>query len=113
MQEQDYTIKITKRQNINHCSVGDFYLIFGQILNQDKTRYKKFRFVVQMYNNDICEFYEKDTYTKQDKSNYLDEIINSCLYGIKSYNNVSSFYEFCQESINNYNERGRFVEYMF
>ena len=99
-------IKITKRQNIfeqHNDKVSNYcYLVYGKIINDEKTKYKKFRFVVHF---DGYDLYEEGCKTKADTMNYLDMLIDGFISSIVSYDNCKAFYEACNESIRSYNDK--------
>ena len=101
-------IKITKREKLkevnNEMCHNYYYLIHGRIINDDDTMYKKFKFVLWFDAFDIQEFYEIDSYTKADITNYINELIYSYTELINSYDDTSYFYQICNESIENYNK---------
>ncbi len=105
----NFEIKITKKtklKEINNCMCHNFYyLIYGRLYNQNKTKYKKFKFVLFFDAFDVQEYYEKDFYTKEDLKDFVEEkIFFSFTQYIDSYENCNYFYEICNESIKNYNK---------
>lgn len=101
-------IKITKRTKLleqnNEMCHNYYYLINGKILNDEKKRYRPFKFVLFFDCFDIQEYYEKDYYTNDDLRNYIDELCFGFTQYIKSYDDCKEFYEMCNESINSYNQ---------
>lgn len=99
-------IKITKRQNIfgqHNDKVSNYcYLVCGRIINDEHTKYKKFKFVVHF---DGYDLYEADCNTKADVMDYLDMLIDGFLSSIKSYDDCNAFYKVCNESIRYYNDK--------
>lgn len=65
----NFEIKITKKEKI--CEINNemchnfYYLIHGRLYNQNKTRYKKFKFVIFFDIFDVMEFYEIDFYNNE------------------------------------------------
>lgn len=108
---QDFNVKITKKELLKEISNGMchnfYYLIYGKIYNQDNTRYRKFKFVECFDIFDLQEYFEKDCITKNDIKEYANEIAFSNIGYIKNYNDTRDFYNFCNESIKNYNESNR------
>ena len=98
--------RITKKEKLyeqnNDMAHNYYYLIHGRIYNtEDKTRYRRFRYVEWFDIFDVQEFYEKDYITKEDIKNYVDELSVST---IESYiSSLKEFYKFCNETIENYN----------
>lgn len=105
-------IKITKRtllKEINNDMVHSFYyLINGRIQNEDKTKYRRFKFIVWFDVMDIQEYFEKDSYTQTDIREYLDIVIECHTATIKSYDDCKEFYNLCNETIENWNEKARY-----
>lgn len=102
--------KITKKQKIlevnNDMVHNYYYLIYGHLYNEDKTRYRKFKFVVWFDICDLQEYFDKDWITKEDIKEYLEEQIDCNIAIIKDYNDTESlkqFYNFCNDTINDYN----------
>ena len=108
---EDFSIEITKRVLLdkwNNCmSSGEEYLIYGRILNAEKTRYRRFRFVVSFEYWEVEEYFEKDFFTKQDVKEYLEESIAGYTLAVRGYNDTKAFYEMCNDSIERYNDRIR------
>ena len=106
--------EITKKQKLlevnNDMCHNYYYLIYGRIYNENKTRYRKFKFVVWFDIFDVQEYFEKDIIYKEDIKNYVDDLIfgASCAYrdNIKSFDDekgLKEFYNYCNETIKNYN----------
>lgn len=104
----NFDIKITKKiklLEVNNEMVHNFYyLIHGKIINESKTKYKPFKFVLFFDVFDVCEFLENEYYNENDIKDYIDELIFSYTQNINSYENCDYFYELCNESIKNYNK---------
>lgn len=102
-------IKITKKEKlkeVNNCMCHNFYyLIHGQIINDDKTRYKKFRFVLWFDVFDILEYFEQDYYTKENIKEYIDVSIWGYLDLIHNYDDTTDFYNTCNDTIEKYNRK--------
>lgn len=110
--------KITKKQKLleinNDMCHNYYYLIYGQIYNENKTRCRKFKYVEWFDIFDMLEYYEKDFVTKEEIKNYADNLTDSigCSYlcDVKSYNDekgLKDFYNYCNETIENYNKIAR------
>lgn len=98
--------KITKCymiKEVNNCMCHNFYYVYyGRIYNEDKTKYRKFKFVIWADIFDIMEFYEQDGVTRQEIKDYfkygLD--IDYMFTTIKHFNDVDGlkeFYKVCNE----------------
>lgn len=71
--------EITKKQKLleinNDMCHNYYYLIYGRIYNENKTRYKKFKYVEWFDIFDVQEFFEDKEYiTKKDVEEYRDNI---------------------------------------
>lgn len=101
-------IKITKKeklQEINNSMVHNFYyLIHGKIINDEKTKYKKFKFVLFFDAFDIQDYFEQDYYTKNDIKIYIDALIDGYIGLIPNYENTKDFYTTCNDTILRYNK---------
>lgn len=106
--------EITKKQKLyevnNEKCHNYYYLIYGKIYNENKTRYRKFKFVEWFDIFDMQEYYEKDFITNTEIKAYVNNLIDSigCSYlcDVKSYNDekgLKDFYNYCNETIKNYN----------
>lgn len=103
--------EITKMQKIyevNNSMVHNYYfLYYGKIYNEEKTKYKKFKYVFWFDIFDVMDFFEKDYITQNDVREYAYNLENSYLMNIKSYNDekgLKEFYNYCNETIKNYND---------
>lgn len=107
--------EITKKQKLleinNDMCHNYYYLIYGRIYNENKTRYKKFKYVEWFDIFDVQEFFEDKEYiTKKDVEEYRDNIEIPYLYNIKNYNDekgLKEFYNYCNETIEDYNKIAR------
>lgn len=107
--------EITKKQKLleinNDMCHNYYYLIYGRIYNENKTRYKKFKYVEWFDIFDVQEFFEDKEYiTKKDVEEYRDNIEIPYLYNIKNYNDekgLREFYNYCNETIEDYNKIAR------
>ena len=107
--------RITKIQKIkevnNEMCHNYFYLIYGRIYDESKTRYRKFKFVAWFDIFDVLEYYEKDFATSEEIKNYIDDLIfgTTCIYendikGLDDKEGLKEFYNYCNETIDNYNK---------
>ena len=103
--------EITKKSKIyetNDCYVHNYYyLIYGRMLNEEKTRQRKFKYIEWFDIFDVMEYFDKDIVTDNDIKEYINILTeNTYLENIKDFNdtkNIEKFYEFCNETINDYN----------
>lgn len=104
----NYSIKITKKillKEINNEMCHNYYyLVYGKIYNDTNTRYKKFKLVVFFDAFDIQEYYEQNYFTQNDIINYLNDYIGSYIDNISDYNNLTTFYQICNDTIKEYNK---------
>jgi len=108
----DYEVKITKTSKlleVNNDMVHNFYyLVNGRIINESKTKYKKFRFVLFYDVFDLQDYWQDDdnenvVITKDMEKQYRNDLIFSMVDTIKSYNDTKDFYDLCNDTIKNYN----------
>lgn len=108
----DYDVKITKTSKlleVNNDMVHNFYyLVHGRIINENRTKYKKFRFVLFYDVFDLQEYFETDDnenvkITKDMEKEYRDVLIFNMVSTIKSYDDTKDFYELCNDTIKDYN----------
>ena len=106
MVDFEYT-KVNLIYEQNNCMCHNFYYIYyGRIYNEDKTRYRKFKYVEWFDIFDVQDFFDKEYITKEDIKEYANNIENSYLLSIKDYNDkehLKEFYNYCNETIENYN----------
>ena len=103
--------KITKKQKIlevnNDKAHNFYYLVYGHIYNEEKTRYRKFKFVEWFDIFDLQEYFEKEYITEDDIKQYVNELIDTTnITNIKDYNDkegLKNFYDFCNDTIRRYN----------
>ena len=113
-------VKITKRQLLRHDNnemvTNWFYLVHGRIYNDEDTMYKRFRFVVWIDGEDLWFYDGENTTNTDDEENWsfvpLDEYLNyyaipSFTDYIKDFDDCDEFYEVCNDSIRNWNEKWR------
>lgn len=117
-------IKITKRKKLleinNDMCHNFYYFINGRFYNDDKTAYRKFKFVVWFDIFDVDEYFnyddENDTWNENlVTQNMIDEYLEECIWGyvsmVTDYNNESqlrNFYDMCDDSICNYNRIAKY-----
>lgn len=75
------------------------YLIHGKIYNEDNSKFRNFRFVVWLDINNM-EISINELF-----NNKLNNYINRILSLIINYNEVDNFYNYCNNSINKWNEK--------
>lgn len=102
--------EITKKQKLlevnNEMCHNYYYLIYGRMYNENKTKMRKFRYVVWFDIFDLQEYFEKDIITKNDIKIFLNDLEIGYLMNIKDYydtKGLKDFYEYCNETINDYN----------
>ena len=104
--EIQYT-KINLIHEVNNDKVHNFYYVYyGRIYNDSKTKYKKFRYVLWFDIYDVQDFLGKEVITKKDIREYAEGLECGYLLNIKDYNDkegLKEFYSFCRQSIEDYN----------
>ena len=108
---KDFTVELTTHKKIlevNNDMCHNFYYVqYGRIYDADKTRYRKFKFVLWFDIFDVMECFDKDAVSKQDITEYANEIAwctcETYKGSIKSYNDCKAFYDWCNKTINDYN----------
>ena len=104
----NYEVKITKTSKlleVNNDMVHNFYyLVYGRIINESKTKYKKFKFVLFYDVFDLQEYWEDLVITKDMEKEYRDALIFNMVDTIKSYDDTIDFYELCDNTIKDYNK---------
>ena len=99
-------IKITKKQRLlsvrNEWVVGDYYLIHGRIINDDKTAFYRFKFVLHI--DLACDLWDVENNIPYDEA-LIDMIWSFCDSIGSEYNivNISRFYRLCNETIEKWN----------
>lgn len=103
--------EITKTQKLletnNEMAHNYYYLIYGRIYNEEKTRMRKFKYVEWFDIFDLQEYFDKDYITEDDIKQYVNELIDTTnITNIKDYNDkegLKNFYDFCNDTIRRYN----------
>lgn len=109
---KDFTVELTthkKIHEVNNSMCHNYYYVqYGRIYNAEHKRYRKFKFVVWFDIFDAMEFHDKDAVTKEEIAECASEYAWASCEGqtdlIKSFDNCQAFYDWCNETINNYNE---------
>ena len=109
---KDFTIEFTKLENVlevnNSMCHNYYYVQYGRIYNADKTHFRRFKFVFWFDIFDVMEFFEKDAVSKSDIGAYALECAwcayESCKGFIKSFDDCQAFYDWCNETIENFNK---------
>ena len=101
--------KIQKIKEVNNSMCHNYYfLVYGRIYNEGRTRMRKFKYVQWLDIFDVQEFFEdKEWITQEDVREYLNNLEVPYLYNIKDYNDekgLKEFYNYCNETINEYNK---------
>lgn len=110
--KKDFTVELTIKRKMlevnNSMCHNYYYLQHGRIYNSDKTRMRKFKFVFWFDIFDVMEYFEKDLISKKDISEFANNtswtIIESYKNKIKSYDDCQEFFNWCNETIKNYNK---------
>ena len=102
----------------NDMVSNNWVLVRARIYNEDGTRFKRIKEVVLIDSDDLYEYYYDDSMTEEENLNrrYIDEHILSMAKGIacedfyarvKDYDNCQEAYDYARETIERYNECGR------
>lgn len=108
--EKDFSVeytKISKIREVNNDMVHNYYYLYhGRIYNKEHTRYRKFKLVLYFDVFDVMEQFDKDFINSNDVREYAKELVSSCYYDFKSYNDtegLKKFYKMCNDTIKEYN----------
>jgi hypothetical protein len=109
---KDFTVELTKREKLlevnNDMCHNFYYLQYGRINNADQTKFRRFKFVFWFDIFDVMEYFEKDVVSKQEINEFANEIAwcmsETAKGGIKSFDDCQAFYDWCNETINDYNK---------
>ena len=109
---KDFTVEFTKLEKKlevkNDMCYNFYYVQYGRIYNADKTQFRRFKFVFWFDIFDVMEYFDKDIISHTDIIEYANEVA-WCTYesykeNIKSFDDCQMFYDWCNETINNYNK---------
>lgn len=98
--------KLLREQNNDMCH-NYYYLIQGRLYNEEKTKYRRFRFVEWFDIFDVMEFCDKDYVTKEEIKDFALEVAISQIETIKDFNDeksIKDFYHYAYESVENWNK---------
>ena len=109
---KDFTVELTKREKVlevnNSMCHNFYYLQYGRIYNAEHKRFRKFKFVLWFDIFDVMEYFEKDSVTKQEIAEVANEFAWSMCEAskslIKSYDDCRAFYDWCNQTINDFNK---------
>ena len=104
-------IKYTKINKLheqkNDMCHNFYYIYYGRIYNEDKTKYRKFKYIEWFDIFDLQEYYDKEYISEEDIRNFALNLENGYLLNIKDFydtENLEKFYKYCNETIRNYIE---------
>lgn len=104
--------KITKIQKIlevnNDMAHNYYYLVYFHLQNEDKTKYKKGKFVIWFDIFDLQEYYleenEERGMTPEEIKQYASELaVNDLECFCHDYEDTKELQDFCNQSITDYN----------
>lgn len=102
--------EITKRVKLleinNEMAHNYYYLIYGKMYNENKTKIRRFKYIEWFDIFDLMEYFDKDIITSEDIKQYLFDIENCYLTNIENFDDIEKikeFYNYCNKTINNYN----------
>ena len=100
-------IKITRRKRL--LSVGNswsdyinYWLINGQIVNDENTFFKRFKFVAAV--NFSADGWDEEEQREKTEPEMLEEIEFCYLDLIRSFDDCAEFFDVCNQSIESYND---------
>jgi hypothetical protein len=104
----DYKItKVNKLLEVNNDMVHNFYfIIYGKMFNEEKTKYRRFKYIEWFDVFDVMEYFETDYYNDKLVREYLGCLENNYLMSIRDFNDkerLKEFYDYCNETIKDYN----------
>lgn len=110
--------EITKTQKLkevnNSMCHNYYYIVYGRIYNESKTKYKKFKFIEWIDIFDMLEYYEKNFVTNEEIKNYVNDLIfgasSAYTNNIKNFDDekgLKEFYNYCNKTIEDYNKTAR------
>lgn len=109
---KDFTTEFTKLEKIfevnNDMCHNYYYMQYGRIYNADKTQFRRFKFVFWFDIFDVMEYFEQDSVSKEDIAEFSKEVAWSTYEtykgGIKSFDDCKAFYDWCNETIDDFNK---------
>ena len=110
---KDFSVELTKMKKlleVNNSMCHNYYYVqYGRIYNKDRTQFRRFKFVEWSDLESICDYYEKDLVTNEEirwcMGEYAWATCDSKVdYLIKSFDDCQDFYDWCNETIKNYNK---------
>lgn len=105
----DYKITKTRllKEHNTDMAHNYYFLIQGRLYNEDKTKYRKFKFVEWVDIFDIQEYYDIEWVSVKDAKDYALECARSRIEIVKDFNDEKSlrdFYNIMVKTIENYNK---------
>lgn len=105
----DFKITKTKllKEHNTDMAHNYYFLIQGRLYNEDKTRYRKFKFVQMVDIFDVQEYFDIEWVNIKDAKECALEFACSLIEMVNDYNdkkNLHYFYEMCNETIENWNK---------
>lgn len=103
--EREITKVVLLKEVCNDMCHNWYFLCYGKLYNNDKTKYKSCKFVICIDSDDLWEYYEgKEHYTDRQVREYVKFLACENLWAMaQDYNRLSDFYDWCNETIENYN----------
>lgn len=100
----DFEIEGIKTKLIKEGYCGlKYFLVTGTIINYKLNKLKRFKFVINYDDDDICNYLEKENYNNKEEKEYKDFLISSMFNFINNFNDTKTFAMMCNDSIENYN----------
>lgn len=109
---KDFTVELTKLEKVlevnNSMCHNYYYVQYGRIYNAEHKKFRRFKFVIWFDIFDVYEFHDKEVVTKADivecAREYAWATYESQAYLIKSFDNCRAFYDWCNETIEDFNK---------
>lgn len=97
--EKRITKLISLGNAISEKCCNYYFLAYVRFYNEDRTAYRKAKFVIWLDSEDVMEWLDSDEYTMQDVRDEAMELAVNTLDMIKSYDDCQDFYDYCNETI--------------
>lgn len=106
----DYTIsKMIKLKDVDNDMVHNFYYLnYCRLYNDDRNKYRKFKFITFFDIFDVQNYYDKEIVTKDDIKEYARDLaftlnINNYITNYNDIDGLKKLYQYCNDTIKEYN----------
>lgn len=105
----DFKITKTKllKEHITDMAHNYYVLKYARIYNEDKTKYRKIKWIEFFDIFDVMEYFEINRVTKEDVKNYYNDLEAPIDIYLKNYDDkegLKDLYKYCNETIEKYNK---------